>query len=147
MKISIGCDHGGFDLKTAIIAHLKELGHEVLDEGTYNATDSVDYPIFGEKAALDVKEGKADFGIVCCTSGEGIMMAANKVKGIRCGVGYDDVVVEKMREHNNANMISFGQAYMKTEDVLRRVDIFLKTPFAGGRHERRVNEISDIENK
>lgn len=147
MKISIGCDHGGFDLKTAIIAHLKELGHEVLDEGTYNATDSVDYPIFGEKAALDVQEGKADFGIVCCTSGEGIMMAANKVKGIRCGIGYDDVVVEKMREHNNANMISFGQAYMKTDDVLRRVDIFLKTPFAGGRHERRVNEISDIENK
>ena len=146
MKISIASDHGGFDLKQAIVRHLKAKGYEVLDEGTYDKT-SVDYPIFGEKAALDVAEKRADCGILCCTSGEGIMIAANKVKGIRCGIGYCDEVAEKMRQHNDCNMIAFGGSYMKEEDVLRRVDIFLNTPFEGGRHQRRVDEISKIETK
>ncbi|MBO4541081.1 MAG: RpiB/LacA/LacB family sugar-phosphate isomerase [Bacilli bacterium] len=145
MKISVGSDHGGFDLKEAIIRHLKEKGYEVLDEGTYDK-NSVDYPLFGRKTALDVAEKRADFGIVCCTSAEGIMIAANKVKGIRCGIGYCDEACAKMREHNDCNMIAFGQSYMEEKDVLRRVDIFLNTAFEGGRHARRVNQISEIEN-
>ncbi|MCQ2742867.1 MAG: RpiB/LacA/LacB family sugar-phosphate isomerase [Bacilli bacterium] len=143
MKISLACDHGGFEYKEAIANHLKEKGYEVIDCGT-NGKDSVDYPVFGEKAARLVSEGKADFGIVVCTSGIGISVAANKVPGVICGVGYDDVVAEKIREHNNANMISFGQAYMTLEDVLKRVDIFLSTPFAGGRHQRRVDQLLSI---
>ena len=86
MKISIASDHGGFDLKESIIQHLKELGHEVIDEGTYDKS-SVDYPLFARKTANDVAEKRAEFGILCCTSGEGIMITANKVKGIRCGIG------------------------------------------------------------
>jgi ribose 5-phosphate isomerase B len=127
-SVSLGCDHGGFTMKEAIKAHLIAEGYTVLDEGAYS-TDRVDYPLFGQKAALDVVKGKAQFGVLVCTTGEGISIAANKVQGIRCGIGYDDGVSEKMREHNNCNMIAFGQAHMAVEDVLRRVDIFLETPF------------------
>ena len=144
MRIALGSDHGGVELKDSIAAYLKEKGHEVLDCGTHGH-DSVDYPLFGRAAADLVADGKAEFGIVCCTSGEGIMMSANKVHGIRCGLGYNDEVTEKMRQHNNANMVAFAGAFMDTKDVLRRVDIFLSTPFEGGRHERRVNEIMEIE--
>lgn len=144
MKIALGSDHGGVVLKDAIAEYLKSKGHEVLDCGTHGH-DSVDYPVFGRAAANLVADGKADFGIVCCTSAEGIMMSANKVDGIRCGLGYNDEVTEKMRQHNNANMVAFAGAFMKIEDVLKRVDIFLSTPFEGGRHERRVNEIMEIE--
>ena len=146
MKISLGSDHGGVDLKDAIAEYLKSKGYDVIDCGT-NGHESVDYPIYGEKAARLVAKGEADFGIVCCTSAEGIMISANKVKGIRCGLGYNDEVTEKMRQHNNANMVAFAGGFMKTADVLRRVDIYLSTPFEGGRHARRVDEIMAIENK
>ena len=140
-SVSIASDHGGFSLKESIVDHLKIRGFNVIDEGTYS-TGSCDYPIFAKKAANDVISGKAQLGIVCCTSGEGVMMAANKVKGIRCGMGYDDIVTGKCREHNNANMISFGQAYMSKEDVLRRVDIFLCEKFSTlEKHHRRVDLI------
>ena len=144
MKIVIGSDHAGYKQKEVIKNHLIELGHEVYDVGTYSL-DSCDYPIFGIAAAKEVSKGKADYGILVCSSGEGIMMSANKVKGIRAGLAYNDDVARLMREHNNANMIAFGASFMKDEDVLRRVDIFLNTEFAGGRHERRVNEIIEIE--
>ena len=140
MIIAIGCDHGGYQRKEEVKEHLKELGHEVIDCGTYSL-DSCDYPIFGRQVAELVSEGKANYGVVICTSGEGIMMAANKVKGVRCGIGYNDEVASLMRQHNNANVISFGAKFMNKEDVLRRVDIFLTTDFEGGRHERRVNLI------
>lgn len=140
MKISVGSDHAGFAYKQEVVKHLQELGHEVVDCGTYS-TDSCDYPIFSKAAANKVASGECNFGILVCSSGEGIMMAANKVKGIRCGLGYDDVATEFTRRHNNANMVAFGANYMKLEDVLRRIDIFLSTDFEGGRHERRVNEI------
>ena len=144
LSVSLGADHGGYALKESIKKHLKERGFVVLDEGT-NDISSVDYPIYGEKAARDVAEKKAKLGIVVCTSGEGIMMAANKVPGIRCGLGYDDVATGKCREHNNANMIAFGQSYMKEEDVLRRVDIFLTEKFSAlEKHHRRVEEIAKI---
>jgi len=149
MKISLGSDQGGFEYKEAIKKHLIQKGFEVLDVGTFGK-ESVDYPVFGIKAARAVASGQAEYGIVVCTTGEGISIAANKVKGIRCGIGYDDAATEKTREHNDCNMIAFGQGEMELSDVLRRVDIFLSTPFAGAkpdglRHARRVKEIIDAE--
>ena len=145
MKISLGCDHGGLEYKKAIKEHLLQNGYEIVDVGTFSK-DSCHYPVFGIAAAKRVASGECDFGIVVCTSGEGIMMAANKVKGIRCGLGYNDEVSHLMREHNDANMIAFGQKFMELEDVLRRVDIFLSAEFMGGRHQDRVNLIIDEEN-
>lgn len=139
LKISVGCDHGGFIYKEAIKKHLQEK-YEVIDVGTFSE-ESCHYPEFAVKAAALVATGECQFGILVCTSGEGIMMAANKVKGIRCGIGYNDEVTELMRKHNNANMISFGQKFMDLKDVLRRVDIFLNTEFEGGRHATRVQMI------
>ena len=143
LKISLGSDHGGFLYKEAIKKHL-EGKYEVIDVGTFSE-ESCNYPEFGIKAAKLVSSGECAFGILVCTSGEGIMMSANKVKGIRCGVGYNDDVSMYMRLHNNANMIAFGQKFMELEDVLRRVDIFLSTEFEGGRHATRVQMIMDEE--
>lgn len=144
MRISIGCDHGGFAYKEEIVKHLKKEGYEVIDCGT-NSLDSCNYAEFGIAAAKKVSNHEADFGVVVCTSGEGISIAANKVKGIRCGIGYNDPVSELLRVHNDANMISFGAKYMELEDVLRRVDIFLNAKFEGGRHQKRVQTIIDQE--
>ena len=142
MKIAIGSDHGGLELKAAIIAHLKEQGHEVFDVGTYTS-DSCHYPVYGKAVAYKVRDKEVDYGVVVCTSGEGIMMAANKVKGVRAGLAYNDEVARLMRQHNNANVIAFGQKFMATEDCLRRLDIFLSTEFEGGRHQTRVDMIED----
>lgn len=144
MKIALGSDHAGYNQKNKIKEHLVNKGYEVIDVGT-NSLDSCDYPIFGIAAAKEVASGNAEYGILVCSSGEGIMMSANKVKGIRCGIGYNDDVARLTREHNNANMIAFGATFMNDEDVIRRVDIFLNTEFAGGRHARRVGEIVDEE--
>lgn len=144
MKIALGSDHAGYNQKNKIKEHLINKGYEVIDVGT-NSLDSCDYPIFGIAAANEVASGNAEYGILVCSSGEGIMMSANKVKGIRCGIGYNDDVARLTREHNNANMIAFGASFMNDEDVVRRVDIFLNTEFAGGRHARRVGEIVDAE--
>jgi ribose 5-phosphate isomerase B len=146
MKIAVGSDHAGFTLKEAIKKHLVEEGYEVIDEGTHSL-DRVDYPIYGAKVAHDVIEGKAAFGIVCCGSGEGISIAANKIKGIRCGIGYNDDVSRLIREHNDANMIAFAGRFMTPNEVLPRVDMFLTTPFEGGRHLTRIQEIKDLEEK
>ncbi len=140
MKISIACDHGGLDTKNALVEMLKQEGNEVIDCGTYT-TDSCDYPDFARKAAELVASGEVDKGIVVCTSGEGVMMTANKVRGVRCGMGYNDEVSALMRQHNNANMIAFSQKFMDLEDVKRRTHIFLNTEFEGGRHLRRVEKI------
>lgn len=140
MKISIGSDHAGYAYKEEIKKYLTKKGYEMIDVGT-NSTDSCDYPDFGKEAAKKVASGEATYGIVVCSSGEGITIAANKIKGIRCGLAYDDDVARLMRQHNNANMIGFGANFMKLEDVLRRIDIFLSATFEGGRHERRVNKI------
>ena len=143
LKISIGSDHGGFAYKEAIKKHL-EGKYEIIDVGTYSE-ESCHYPEFGLKAARLVGSGECQFGIVVCTSGEGIMISANKVKGVRCGMGYNDEVTALSRMHNDANMIAFGQKFMALKDVLRRVDIFLSTKFEGGRHEVRVQLIKDAE--
>lgn len=140
MVISVASDHAGYEYKNEVINYLLSKGYQVIDCGT-NSKESCDYPIYGKEAARMIKIGKAEFGVLICSSGEGIMMAANKIPGIRCGIGYNDEVAKLLREHNNANMISFGANFMKLEDIYKRIDIFLSTPFAGGRHERRVNEI------
>ena len=144
MKIALGSDHAGYNQKNKIKEHLINKGYEVIDVGT-NSLDSCDYPIFGIAAANEVASGNAEYGILVCSSGEGIMMSANKVKGIRCGIGYNDDVARLTREHNNANMIAFGASFMNDEDVLRRVDIFLNTEFEGGRHQTRVEMIENAE--
>ena len=144
MKIAVGSDHGGFEYKNAIAKHLKELGHEVIDVGTYSL-DSCHYPLYGAEVAKKVASKECRFGVVVCTSGEGISMAANKIHGVRCGIAYNDDVARLMRQHNDANVISFGQKFMTLEDVLRRVDIFLNTEFEGGRHLTRVEMINNLE--
>ncbi len=146
MKIAVGSDHGGFTLKEAVIKHLKELGHKVQDFGTSSA-ESCNYPIFGAEVGKAVVSGEYQFGILMCSSGEGIAIAANKINGVRCGIGYNDSVAALMRQHNDCNIIAFGAKFMKEEDVLRRIDIFLNTEFEGGRHALRVDMIKSLETK
>lgn len=146
MRISVGSDHGGFLYKEEIKKFLINKGYEVVDEGTYNE-QSCNYPDFAYKVSIDIKKGLADYGVLVCTSGEGVCMCANKVKGIRCGLGYNDEVSALMRQHNDANIIAFGQKFMSLEDVLRRVEIFLHSDFLGGRHQVRIDLMKDIEDK
>ena len=143
MKIAVGSDHGGLKLKTEIRDHLIKNGYEVIDVGT-NTTESVNYPVYGEKVGRLVASKECDYGVVVCSSGEGIMMAANKVKGIRCGIAYNDEVARLMRLHNDANVIAFGQKFISTSDALFRLDIFLNTEFEGGRHQARIDLVNKI---
>ena len=144
MKIGIANDHRGYKLKLKLVDYLKKKGYEVIDYGT-DSTVSVDYPDYGAKVGRIVAKKEADFGIVCCGSAEGISISANKIKGIRCGIGYNDEVSKLLRQHNDANMIAFAGRFMKVEEVLPRVDLFLSTPFEGGRHVTRVEKISALE--
>ena len=141
MKVVIGSDHAGFETKTEIIKFLKGKNIDVIDVGT-NSLDSCDYPIFGHKIGEAIAKKEADFGVAICHTGEGIMMSVNKIKGVRCGMGYNDDVAKLMREHNDAQVIAFGAKEMELEDIKRRLDIFLSTPFSyGERHLRRLNLI------
>jgi len=142
MRIAIGSDHAGFLAKEEVVKFLKQEGYEVEDVGTYSK-DSCDYPIFGRKVGELVASKNCEFGVVICSSGEGIMMAANKIKGIRCGIAYNDQTAELLRQHNDANVISFGANFMDIEDIKRRLKIFLNTDFLGERHLRRVNLIEE----
>lgn len=144
MKISIGSDHAGFEYKQRIIAHLKEAGHDVSDVGTHSA-DSTDYPLFIIPAAEAVANGAAERGIVLGGSGNGEAMAANKVKGVRCALCWNDETAELSRRHNDANVLSIGQRMISLEIALRIVDIFLQTPFDAGRHMRRLEELRAYE--
>ena len=144
MKISIGSDHAGFEYKERIIAHLKAAGHEVSDHGTHSA-ESTDYPLFIIPAAEAVARGEAERGIVLGGSGNGEAMAANKVKGIRCALCWNDETAELSRRHNNANVLSIGQRMVSIEIALQVLDIWLKTPFEGGRHARRIKELDVYE--
>lgn len=144
MKISIGCDHGGFALKEQVAEHLKQLGHEVVDCGTYS-TDSCDYPDFGAKAARMVADGQCERGVVICTTGIGISISANKVKGIRCALCMNTDMAMMTRKHNDANMIAMGAKYVAPQLAFEMVDIFLSTDFEGGRHQTRVDKLMNIE--
>lgn len=144
MKIAIGSDHAGFNYKQRIIEHLKEKGHEVSDFGTHSA-DSTDYPLWIIPTAEAVVRGEAELGIVLGGSGNGEAIAANKVKGVRCGLCWSDETAELCRQHNNANVLSLGQRMISIEVALRIVDIFLKSSFEGGRHSRRIEELARYE--
>ena len=144
MKISMGCDHGGFDLKEDIKAFLTEQGHEVEDFGCYGK-ESCDYPMFGEAAARAVACGECEKGIVICTTGIGISIAANKVKGIRAAVCSEPYSAEMTRRHNDANIIAFGARVVGVATAERIVDAFLEAEYEGDRHAVRVDMIKAIE--
>jgi ribose 5-phosphate isomerase B len=146
MKIAIGADHAGYELKEKIKAHLQQQGHELTDEGTVSK-DSVDYPDFAAKVAHDVKDKRAELGVLVCGSGIGMTIAANKVHGIRAANLNNVVEAQLSREHNNANVAAVGARLVKENDAMEIVDTFLNTKFAGGRHERRLEKIAEIEGK
>lgn len=144
MKIGLASDHGGYELKEHIREHLEKEGIEYIDYGT-NSEESVDYPDYGRKAGEAIMSGEVDRAIVVCGTGIGISLAANKVKGVRCALCGDSYSARMSREHNNANALALGGRVIGKDLALEIVDIWLKTEFAGGRHERRVNKISEIE--
>ena len=144
MKLAIASDHGGFQLKEQLKDYLIKKGFDVDDVGTYSM-DSCHYPEFAIKCANKVKDGECRFGIIVCTSGEGVAIAANKIKGVRAGIGYNVTVSRLMREHNNANVITFGAKFTSLKQAIARIDAFLKAEFAGGRHAIRVQMINDLE--
>lgn len=140
MRLALASDHAGFELKNILVAHLRELGLEVADLGTH-AKDSVDYPDYGKAVAEAVVGGKADFGVVVCSSGIGISIAANKVPGARCALVMNEDMAEFTRRHNDANVIAFGQKYVTPDMAKKYLGIFLSTAFEGGRHARRVGKL------
>ena len=140
MKIAIACDHGGYLLKQDILIWLEENDIDYEDFGCYS-TESVDYPVFAERAARAVAAGECDKGIVICTTGIGVSIAANKVKGIRCALCSEPLSAEMTRRHNDANMLAMGGGLIGNNMADRIVDAFLNTPFEGGRHQRRVDKI------
>ena len=146
MKLAISCDHGAYELKESIKKHLDEKGIEYKDFGCYSK-DSVDYPRFAYVAAKAVADKEYDFGIICCTTGLGVSMAANKVKGVRASVCTNEMLAEMTRRHNNANVICMGQNVVSQELANKMIDIFISTEFEGGRHQRRVDLLTDIENE
>lgn len=146
MKIAIGSDHGGFQLKEAVKDYLVENNYDVEDFGAHS-TDSVDYPEIGEKVALAIKDGEYDRGILVCGTGLGISISANKVPGIRAALVSDTFTAKMSRAHNDANILALGGRVLGVDLALEIVDVWLKTEFEGGRHERRVNKIKDLETK
>ena len=146
MKISLACDHGALALKRAVRAHLEALGHEVVDFGT-DTPDSCDYSDFGILAARAVASGECERGVVLCTTGIGMCMTANKVKGIRCALLFDLMSARLTRQHNDANMIAMGAAVLGEKLALEILDVFLTTEFQGGRHQRRIDKFMALENE
>lgn len=145
MKIAFGCDRNGLDYKNRLIEHVKRLKYEVIDVGTREFVPC-DSPYYASKVAELVASHECDYGVLLCGTSTGMAIAANKFKGIMCGVGYSDEVTRLMREHNNANVIAFGQDHMGYKDVQKRLDIFLTTSFSGLEHQAaRIHQIQDIE--
>ena len=146
MKIAIGNDHTAVDLKNTISDYLKELGYEVINLGT-DSRESCDYPIYGEKVGRAVADGEADLGIAICGTGVGISLAANKVKGIRACVCSEPYTAKLSRMHNNSNVLAFGARVVGDELAKMIVKEWLDAEFEGGRHQRRVDMIMEIEKK
>ncbi|MGN0718265.1 MAG: ribose 5-phosphate isomerase B [Anaerovoracaceae bacterium] len=143
MKIAAASDHGGFALKEEVKKHLMERGIEVLDLGTHSE-ESVDYPVYGKACGEAVASGKADLGIVVCGTGIGISIAANKVKGIRCGLCTSVEMARLTKQHNNANILALGGRTTETGLAMKIVDAWLDTEFEGGRHQRRVDLLDQM---
>ena len=144
-RVALGSDHGGFELKEVLRQYIaEELGWEVHDCGTHS-TETVDYPDYAAAVAREVAAGRCSLGIVVDAAGIGSAMAANKIAGVRCAVGHDDRTVLNSREHNDANLLSLGSRIVNRGLAQRLARLFLTTPFAGGRHERRVQKIMALE--
>jgi ribose 5-phosphate isomerase B len=146
MKIALGSDHAGFPLKKEIMKHLKERNIEFKDFGTFSE-ESCDYPDYGQKVAEEVASNNFEFGIIVCGTGIGISISANKVPGIRAALCGDTFSATASRQHNDANILALGQRVVGTGLALDIVDAFLDAKFLGGRHKRRVDKISKIEEK
>ena len=146
MKIALGCDHGALALKNDLIPHLEKLGYEVKDFGTYSL-DSCDYPDFAGPAAQAVASGECEKGIVLCTTGIGVSITANKVKGIRCALLSDVMSARMTRQHNDTNMMAIGAAVVGQMLALEIIDTWLGTEFEGGRHQRRIDKMMALENE
>ena len=146
MKIAVGSDHRGFEVKRRVVTLLQQLGHDVTDVGT-EGKESVDYPDFAFLVAAEVSNGRADRGILICGSGIGMCIAANKVKGIRAAPCHDPITAEMSRRHNDANVLCLSADLLGAELIDRMIRIWLETPFDGGRHARRVEKITRYEEK
>ena len=146
MKIAIACDHGGLNLKNEVKKYLVAGGYEVVDLGT-DSTASCDYPDYALPAAEAVASGECERGIVICSTGIGVSIVANKVPGVRCAHCHDSYCAEFTRLHNNSNMLALGEKVVGVGYALKIVETFLKTEFEGGRHQRRVDKITEIEKK
>jgi ribose 5-phosphate isomerase B len=144
MRIAMGCDHAGYRLKLLVRDHLRAAGHEVLDHGT-DSEESVDYPFFCAAAARSAVKGEADLAIVIGGSGQGEQIAANKVHGARAALCHDETTARLAREHNDANVLSLGGRLLGETLALTIVDVFLSTPYAGGRHDNRLAQLREIE--
>ena len=138
MKIAIGCDHGGFELKDKVDKELVAKAYELVDCGC-NSVESVDYPVFAKSVAKKVAAGEVDFGVLICTTGVGMCVQANKVKGARAVLALNEDMAQMSREHNNCNVLCMGKKYTTVEQAMKYIEIFTTTEFSGGRHERRVN--------
>lgn len=143
MIISLSADHAGFQYKELIKKHLTENGVEVIDRGTFSE-DSVDYPDFVQKSAADVFGGSADYGIGVCSSGIGVSIAANKVKGIRAALVLNEEMASLSRKHNNCNFLALSEKFIDKDHLFNIVDIWLSTQFEGGRHQRRIDKLEQI---
>ena len=146
MKIAVACDHGGLVLKNVLLRYLAQNGYDTVDFGT-DCTDSCDYPDFALPAAEAVASGECERGILVCSTGIGISIAANKVPGIRCAHCHDTYSAKYTRLHNNANILSLGGRVVGVGLALELVDIFLTTEYEGGRHQRRLDQLAAIENE
>ena len=148
MKVAVGSDHAGYALKEAVKSELARLGHEVVDVGTNSATESVDYPDFSIAVAEHVTDGRAELGVVVCATGIGASIAANKVVGARASVVTSDETARLTRQDNDSNVLALGAKTAPSfAAALGWLRVWLETPFAGGRHERRVNKIRDYEQR
>ena len=146
MKIALGNDHTALEMKAAVKQHLEERGIEVLDLGTHSP-ENCDYPVYGEKVGLAVASGEADLGIAICGTGVGISLAANKVKGVRACVCSEPYTAKLSRMHNNSNVLAFGARVVGDELAKMIVKEWLDAEFEGGRHQRRVDMLMEIENR
>jgi ribose 5-phosphate isomerase B len=144
MKIAVAADHAGFEAKEKVRHHLESQGYEIVDCGT-NGPDPVDYPTYAAAAAKKVSRGECEHGVMLCGTGIGMAIAANKFKGVRAAVCYDTFSTEMARRHNDANVLCLGARSLDLKKIVELVDLYLKTPFEGGRHQRRVDEIRSLE--
>ena len=143
MNISIGNDHAGVDLKEAIVSHLKQKGYQLHNHGT-NSEESVDYADFIHPVAQDVENKKSDLGIIVCGSGNGAAMTANKHQKIRAALCWSAEISKLSRQHNDANILSIPARFVNIEQAMEMVDMFVSTPFEGGRHQKRIDKIPCI---